>query len=93
MDTLAELEPNMIGDGAPPPDTHSGPEQGVPNDTTVPPMGPDTTNPITEPALEVTAEPQVAPEVTATPPLIAAPVPPGPNRNYVDWKSIMKSLL
>ena len=82
VDTPAELELNMIGDGAPLPDNHSGQEQGVlgvkaPNNTTVPPMGPDTTNPITEPALDVTAEPQVAPEVTTTPPLIAAPVPPG----------------
>ena len=82
VDTLAELELNMIGDGAPLPDNHSGQEQGVlgveaPNDMTMPPMGPDTTNPITEPALDVTAEPQVAPDVTATPPLIVAPVPPG----------------
>ena len=82
VDTLAELEPNMIGNGAPPPDTHAGPEQGVlgveaPNDTTVPPMGPDTTNLITEPALEVTAEPQVAPEVTAT---TTPPPPPPPPR-------------
>ena len=78
VDTLAELEPNMIGDGAPPPDTHPGLEQvEVPNNTTLLPMGPDTTNLTTEPALEVIAEPQVAPEVTATPPLIPAPVPPG----------------
>ena len=82
VDTLAELEPDMIGDGVPLPDTHARLEQGVlgveaPDDATAPPMGPDTTNPITEPSLEMTAEPQVAPEVTATPPLIVAPVPPG----------------
>ena len=62
VDTPAELEPNMIGDGAPPPDTHPGPEQGVlgveaPNNTTMPPMGPYTTNLTAEPALEVIAEP------------------------------------
>ena len=82
VDTLAELETNMIGNGVPPPDTPARSEQHVlgveaPDDTTVPPMGPDTTNLITEPSLEATAEPQVAPEVTNTPPLIAAPVPPG----------------
>ena len=82
LDTLAELEPDMIGDGVPPLDTHARLEQGVlgveaPDIATAPPMGPDTTNPSTEPSLEVTAEPQVAPEVTTTPPLIVAPVSPG----------------
>ena len=82
VDTLAELEPTMIGNGVPPPDTHTGLEQGVlgvkaPDDTAVPPMGPDSTNPITEPSMEATAEPQVAPEVTDTHALIAALVPPG----------------
>ena len=63
VDPLAELELNMIGDGAPPSDTHPGPEQvEAPNNTTLLPMEQNITTPTTEPALEVIAEPQVAPE-------------------------------
>ena len=77
VDTPAELEPYMIGDGAPPPAPHPGLEQDVLGAET--PMGPDITNPTTEPTLE-SVEPQVEPEVTATPPQVAAPVPPGTER-------------
>ena len=85
MDTLTpeqELEPTMIGDGAPPPAMHTRPEQGVPRvdatkDITVQPAGPDTTNPITGSSHEATARPQVEPEVKDPHPLMVVPVPPG----------------
>ena len=81
VDPRAKLEPNMIGNGAPPPDTHLGPEQvEAPNNTTLLPMEQNITTPTTEPALEVIAEPHVAPEGTTTPPLIPTPVPPGTKR-------------
>ena len=77
-----EQEPTMIGDGAPPPAIHTGPKQVVPKadapkDIIIQPMGPDTTNPITESSHEATASQQVEPEVTDTPPLMAVLVPPG----------------
>ena len=75
VDLPAELEPNMIGDGAPPQGIHLGPEQvEVPNNTTVLPMEQDVTTPTTAPVLETIPEPQAA---TEGPPLAPAPVPPG----------------
>ena len=81
VDPLVGLEPNMIGDGTPPPDIHLGPEQvEVPNNTTLLPMEQNVTTPTTAPGLEAIAEPQGAPEGTSTPPLVPAPVPPGTER-------------
>ena len=81
VDLPAELEPNMFGNGTPPPGIHLGLEQvEVPNNTTLLPMEQNVTTPTTAPALEAIAEPQSAPEGTSTPPLVPALVPPGTKR-------------
>ena len=81
VDIPAELEPNMIGDGAPPTGGHMGPEQiEVANNTTVLPMEQDGAIPTTVPVPETIDEPQDASEGISTPRLVPAPIPPGTER-------------
>ena len=73
LSTEPELEPTMIGDGAPLSAIHTEPEQGVPEvdahkDITAPPAGPE--------AKVTSVDPQIEPEATGPHPLTVAPIPP-----------------
>ena len=81
--TEPELEPTMIGDGAPPPAIHTESEQAVPEneaheDVTAQPTGPTANNPTTGSSQDGNAALRVESEGTDTLPL--APIPPGTER-------------